>query len=72
MLFPEEDSPQLKAWIVKRLENTFVIASIPAASLTLDSKAKLTFGTQTGLMPMLMCLLTMCSPSCITTIPAKM
>lgn len=24
MLFPEEDSPVLKEWIVKRLENTFV------------------------------------------------
>jgi len=36
MLFPEEDSPLLKAWIVKRLENTFVIPSIPAASLTPD------------------------------------
>lgn len=33
MLFPEEDSPLLKAWIVKRLENTFVAPSIPAASL---------------------------------------
>lgn len=38
MLFPEEDSPLLKAWIVKRLENTFVIPSIPAAALTLDSQ----------------------------------
>lgn len=25
MLFPEEDSPVLKEWIVKRLENTFVM-----------------------------------------------
>lgn len=24
MLFPEEDSPVLKDWIVKRLENTLV------------------------------------------------
>lgn len=24
MLFPEEDAPALKAWIVKRIENTFV------------------------------------------------
>jgi hypothetical protein len=24
MLFPEEDAPQLKTWIVKRIENTFV------------------------------------------------
>jgi hypothetical protein len=24
MLFPEEDAPHLKAWIVKRLENTYV------------------------------------------------
>lgn len=22
MLFPEQDAPQLKAWIVKRIENT--------------------------------------------------
>lgn len=26
MLFPEEDGPSLKAWIVKRIENTFVTA----------------------------------------------
>lgn len=32
MLFPEEDSPLLKAWIVKRLENTFVTPSTLAAS----------------------------------------
>ncbi|KAJ0117843.1 hypothetical protein J7T55_014292 [Diaporthe amygdali] len=32
MLFPEEDSPLLKAWIVKRLENTLVAPSILAAS----------------------------------------
>jgi hypothetical protein len=25
MLFPEEDAPLLKAWIVKRIENTYVI-----------------------------------------------
>jgi len=24
MLFPEEDTPHLKKWIVKRIENTFV------------------------------------------------
>lgn len=24
MLFPEEDAPQLKTWIVKRIENTYV------------------------------------------------
>jgi hypothetical protein len=24
MLFPEEDAPLLKTWIVKRIENTFV------------------------------------------------
>lgn len=33
MLFPEEDSPMLKAWIVKRLENTFVAPSINLRSL---------------------------------------
>jgi hypothetical protein len=27
MLFPEEDAPQLKKWIVKRLENTYVGAN---------------------------------------------
>lgn len=27
MLFPEEDAPQLKTWIVKRIENTFVCCS---------------------------------------------
>ena len=31
MLFPEEDSPLLKAWIVKRLENTFVAPSSPSS-----------------------------------------
>lgn len=33
MLFPEEDSPLLKAWIVKRLENTLVSPSIPVARM---------------------------------------
>lgn len=33
MLFPEEDSPMLKAWIVKRLENTFVALSINPGTL---------------------------------------
>lgn len=28
MLFPEEDGPLLKAWIVKRIENTFVTAHV--------------------------------------------
>lgn len=28
MLFPEEDGPLLKAWIVKRIENTFVTACV--------------------------------------------
>ncbi len=30
MLFPEEDAPQLKAWIVKRIENTFVQPPTPS------------------------------------------
>lgn len=34
MLFPEEDSPLLKAWVVKRLENTLVAPSRLAASLS--------------------------------------
>lgn len=36
MLFPEEDSPLLKAWIVQRLENTFVTPSTLAMSMALD------------------------------------
>lgn len=34
MLFPEEDAPVLKDWIVKRLENTFV-ALYPITPLSL-------------------------------------
>ena len=30
MLFPEEDAPLLKAWIVKRIENTCVCHENPA------------------------------------------
>lgn len=32
MLFPEEDAPLLKAWIVKRIENTYA-ATLPPARL---------------------------------------
>jgi hypothetical protein len=28
MLFSEQDAPQLKKWIVKRLENTYVLAPL--------------------------------------------
>jgi RNA-binding protein 26 len=31
MLFPDEDAPLLKAWIVKRLENTLVYSSLTSA-----------------------------------------
>jgi len=29
MLFSEEDAPELKKWIVKRLENTYVTPGCP-------------------------------------------
>jgi hypothetical protein len=35
MLFPEEDAPQLKTWIVKRIENTFVCPQTGIGSLLL-------------------------------------
>lgn len=33
MLFPEEDAPLLKAWIVKRIENTCVILLLEQYSI---------------------------------------
>jgi hypothetical protein len=35
MLFPEEEAPVLKAWIVKRLENTLVFSLLRQLSMEL-------------------------------------
>lgn len=68
MLFPEEDSPALKDWIVKRLENTLV-APAPLELLSpLFCLLCIADGSHALLdrTPTLMCLRITCSPSCTT------
>ena len=66
MLFPEEDAPLLKAWIVKRLEDTCVYPRSFSHLVT----TKANHSTGTGLMQTPMSLLTTSSPSSGTTAPS--
>lgn len=65
MLFPEEDSPVLKDWIVKRLENTSV-APLP---YRVDDRLYFSGMTDGSILfldptPTPTCLPITCSPSC--------